>query len=546
MNDDLDLRVIERHHDADPRYRAELRRRVAAILDGSEELPEDDTFETVAIDFAAPRPTRLDHRRRRWVLGGAALVAAAAAVAGLVVVTADHETPARPVDSVPPTTTEVPASGGMWPQSTVAEVQAAQARADAGDPDYTWQLGAQLAAEDPEVHVELELVDRFIREVLGWEAYRFNGGQGGDDDGWEDGDLTGQRYIRCAPGRTNPLYPSESCAPTLDDIRFESVSLDLAQAGRQGPDGIWVVNRWQMTAPFAQIDPAPIEAQGRERLEEFLTARIAGTHTGGYVQVDGNIDVPLLYATTSGARYERYEIERVDGPVWPAAWMTFLVRLFADGGATVVEQTIRWSRDAGAILDPKTTTENGQPVSQTFASADGQVTFTASVTWNMWWPETADGGVWFGGLWRAENFFGSGERIGFVDPVAYDSWCAQNGGSPLLTAPSDAAAIAQQVIADPSLETTAPVATRIGGREAVSIDVALAPGGTTCGVYMIEISRWIHELEPGVRLRLYLVDLPAGMPAKTLAITIVAPDDRFEEFIAETAPIIESIQFHPV
>ena len=29
--------------------------------------------------------------------------------------------------------------------------------------------------------------------------------------------------------------------------------------------------------------------------------------------------------------------------------------------------------------------------------------------------------VWFGGLWRPEEFFGSGERIEFVDPVAYDA-----------------------------------------------------------------------------------------------------------------------------
>ena len=63
---------------------------------------------------------------------------------------------------------------------------------------------------------------------------------------------------------------------------------------------------------------------------------------------------------------------------------------------------------------------------------------------------------------------------------------------------------------------------------------------------MIHISRWIHSLvEPGLRLRLYLVDLPEGMSVRTLAITVVAPEERFEEFIEETAPIIESIEFHP-
>ena len=110
-----------------------------------------------------------------------------------------------------------PTSGGMWPQSTLEEVRAAQERADAGDADYTWQIGPQLTEDDPWGHVdELELVDRFIREVLGWEAYLFNGLEGGDfnvsiggTDGWVDGALTDQRFLRCTPGRTNPLYPPQ-------------------------------------------------------------------------------------------------------------------------------------------------------------------------------------------------------------------------------------------------------------------------------------------------------------------------------------------------
>ena len=195
------------------------------------------------------------------------------------------------------------------------------------------------------------------------------------------------------------------------------------------------------------------------------------------------------------------------------------------------------------------TTENGQPIVLSFASSDGEVTASAPSTWELLARVAADGlaaDVWFGLLSRGPGNIDSEEHIGFVDPVAYDSWCAENGGSPLLTAPADAAAIAQQVIADPDFETTEPVTTTIGGLEAVSIDVALAPGGEACGVGMIDISRWIHTLgwDPGLRLRLYLVDLPDGMSVETLAISIVAPEERFEEFIEETAPIIESIEFH--
>jgi hypothetical protein len=344
----------------------------------------------------------------------------------------------------------------------------------------------------------------------------------------------------------------------------ESVSLDLAQLDRQGRDGIWVVNRWRLTEPFAQADSVIEEAQATERLEEFLAARIAGNGAEGHVQVspDATLDVPLLYATTSGAPYERYEIERVGGPQWPDARMTFSARLFADDDATVVEQQISWSRQqsGGLWLDVNTTSENGQPVILSYTSSDGEVTVSAPTTWETWLPGTlgvpvAEGpvlheqalDVWSGSLWHPEESFGSGERIELVDPVAYDAWCAASGGSPLLSAPADAAAIAQQVIADPDFEATAPVAARVGGVEAVSIDVSLASGGEACGVGMIEISRWIHTIgwEPGWRLRLYLVDLPEGMSVQTLAITVVAPEERFDAVIAETAPIIESIEFHP-
>jgi hypothetical protein len=453
--------------------------------------------------------------------------------------------------------TASPTSGGMWPQSTLEEVRAAQELADAGDPAYTWQVDPQLVdSDDPWVHVdEVELVDRFLREVLGWEAaYLLNP--------WDGGDFNDLRFLRCVPGRTNPLYPpqpdseqpGESCAPTIDDLRYESVSLDLAQLDRQGRDGIWVVNRWTLTAPFAQVDPAAVEAEVTERLEEFLAARIAGTGAEGLVELGQHVvEVPLLYATTSGAPYERYEIERVDGPRWPDGRMTFSARLFADSDATVIEQEFLYGPD-GLRMEDDATTENGQLIVVSRTSSDGEVSVSAPSTWTMWLPGNGAGDdghgqaldVWSGSLWHPEDNFGSGERIELVDPVAYDSWCAANGGSPLLSAPADAAAIAQQVIADPNFETTAPVTARVGGLEAVSIDVAFTPGGEDCYVGMIEISRWIHTMwEPGWRLRLYLVDLPEGMSVETLAITVVAPEERFDEVIAETAPIIESIEFHP-
>jgi hypothetical protein len=435
-----------------------------------------------------------------------------------------------------------PVSGRMWPQSSLEEVREAQELADAGDPEYTWQVDAHLAGDDYGkwerlYNGQVELVDRFLREVLGWEAYMQNVYLGGADFS-----LTDQRFLRCAPDRTNPLYPpqpgseeaGESCAPTIDDFTYESVSLDLVQPDRQGPGGIWVVSRWSAMAAFEQADPALAEAQATARLEDFLAARIDGRGAEGYVDVYADWverEVPLLYATTSGARYERFEFERVDGPKWPyGGYITFSVRLFADDGGTVVEQEIysHWDggRSAGiegGLALGGTMTENGQPVPMLFAQFDGEVTYSSP----------------------SQNSMVVGDEreptglLDLTDPAVFWSECAQG------PVPADAAAFAQAVIADPDFETTVPVAARVGGVEAVAMDVALSPAGRVCGAYRTDAQRWIHALEPGKRLRLFLVDLPEGMSMRTLAITIVGPDERFEDVVKDAEPIIDSIEFHP-
>ena len=543
---------------------------ISDYLRGRSARPAPDELASAILESLASErarnPARASGRstkRPLMLLAAAALLAGGALAAGSGAMRLRSITPPEPAPSLGPVSTPAPdaaTSGGMWPQSTVEEVRAAQERADAGDPVHTWQVDPKLTLYEEATIDEfgqVELVDRFLREVLGWEAYLFDPHQGELPDGRTDGALPDQRFYRCAPGRTNPLYPpgpepelGELCAPTLDDLRYESVSVDLAQLDRQGKAGIWVVKGWRLTAPFGQADPAVVEAQGRERLEKFLAARVAGEGARGMVKVgEGVVDIPLLYATASGAPYERYEIERVDGPRWPDALMTFSARLFADGDATVVEQQIKWMPGLGLWLDDNSTTENGQPVVLPYTSSDGEVSVSAPSTWETWSGGGAnhDGapGVWFWEFYRGK--IGDEDRIEFTDPVAYDSWCAANGGSPLLSTRADAAAIAQQVTADPNFETTAPVAARVGGLEAVSMDVALAPGGRACGIWKIEISRWIHAIasNPGLRLRLFLVDLPEGMSVPTLAITVVAPDERFDEVIGETAPIIESIEFHP-
>lgn len=322
--------------------------------------------------------TFVHHPEQDEIVDGFGVVWRRAAVA----VTTTMPAVSAPIVSEPPPTVSEdtpseagrPTSGGMWPQSSLEDVREAQELADAGDARYTWQLDPELVGVLQPTD-ETEIVVRFLQEELRWDGFRFHPIP---EDGFGLGRSTNNAYIRCAPGETNPLYPSETCAPTIDEVRYERVSLDLEQLDRPGdPTGIWVVSRWALLPPFEQVVP-PSEAEVAAVLETFLQARIDGGGAGDTVDVVDEYhptgstveEVPLLYATTAGAGYERFEFEVVDGPVWPDASRRVNVRLFTAGDRTVVEQIFYVIGGAGrAVLeyrlnseDVAPTTENGQPV----------------------------------------------------------------------------------------------------------------------------------------------------------------------------------------
>jgi hypothetical protein len=430
------------------------------------------------------------------------------------------------------------ANSGMWPQSSLEEVEEAQRLADAGDPDFTWQV-EPITVENLG---SAEIFGRFLREELGWEEFIVDPFWGGDHG---EGTISGVRYLRCAPGSTNPLYPNDplagECAPTIDEFRYETVEIDVAQPGRRDPTGIWVVTAWRTVESIQQMAP-PSDSEVTALFVPFLQARIDGEGAEDYLDET----VPLLYGTTTGARYESFEFEPLDGPEWPDAGSRFKVRLFAQGGATVVEQLFRVDRDApGPLdleysLDGSSTTENGQPVTelpQSHEFRDGEVTFGAVPSWDYsfaGWEFSPTMATLL--LDRAHE-----ERLVLlIDPQPIETGCVK---APV---PIDANALASSLRSDPDLEVTEPVPARIAGMEGLQMDVVSATSGNLCeevGVPEVVAGSTATGLERGQRMRLYLIDYP-GESAQVFAIAIVAPEDRFESVLEAATPTLDSVEFH--
>jgi hypothetical protein len=425
----------------------------------------------------------------------------------------------------------------IWPQSSRQAVREAQELADAGDPAYTWQLDPALMSGWAQTTDDTVIVARFLREKLGWDGFRLVDPAADPDVGaiYDSG------YVRCAAGATNPLYPNDprggGCAPTMDEGRYERVSIDIAQLVRQDDSGIWVVTRWEIVEPFAQVGPLT-EAETAALLDRFLQARVDGNGAQEYLGVPES-DVPFLYASSSGSPYVRSEFEVVEGPVWPEGSMRFTVRLFAEDGETV-EQQLSLDRPGGGLLYsseaegpdgpiPGTTVDGeGAPVS--YRLLDDEVSLQAAWPWH---GSSADPGTWILGRDDLE----ANMKL-LVDPRPIGRGCTE--GSPV----ADADALARSIRSDPDLKATRPVAVTVGGVEALRMDVSPAAGASSCE-HPIDSPLALSgaELAPGYGMRLYLLDLPGG-PARILAIAIVAPTANVDRAVEEAAPIVDSIELH--
>jgi hypothetical protein len=454
-------------------------------------------------------------------------------------------------------------SGGMWPQTSLEEVRQAQELADAGDLAYTWQVDPRLTSQEWWGYLRqpgAEIVERFLREELGWDEFLFNPYA---ENGAADGVIRGVVYLRCAPGGTNPLYPiapdghqeapgAERCAPTIDEFRYETVSLDLSQLDRWGPDGIWVVSAWHTGPQFRQAPP-PSDAAVAEVLDGFLAARVTGEGAQGYVST-AEEDIPLLYEATAGAPYERAEFDRVGSPVWPYGFTEFKVRLFADGGETVVEQRFMIDPDVSGRFTLNyyappdgiaPTTVNGQPLAVPYSLVDGEVTFAATnPPWDFAEYEVSGPTVT---TLNPVPYVSGGMRI-VVDPIPIGTGCRADAE------PADAEALAQRILSDPDIEATQPVPVRISGIDAIQMDVAPAPGGSICdesneaGLFTTHASASVRHytdisLWDQYQYRIYLLDVPAAS-TRILAVVMYGDDRSFEDLVDAAAPVLDSFEFH--
>jgi hypothetical protein len=450
-----------------------------------------------------------------------------------------------------------PEASVVWPQASLEEVQEAQRLADAGDPAYTWQVDPDLGwkrsyEEERQAFESSEIVARFLREELGWEEFRY----------WPDessrttfGKLNSNAFIRCAPNSSNPLYPDDpvagDCAPTIDETHYEYVSIDLAQLGAltdtatsDDPSGIWVVSGWRMLPSLEQQRP-PSEAETAALLEAFLQARIDSDGAEGYVEFEGLTahELPLVYATSTGVSYERFEFEVTGRPAWPNLDKMITVRLFAEGDQIVVEQRFVLHGDAGRLrlvysdFDQPVapTSENGQPVPVRYGLMDDKVTF--AVPWPWYREDQPEPNRVFGGGGGAGNVWV------LTNPRAIEAGCHQG------PVPDSAEALAGSLQTDPDFEVTAPVAGSLGRTPAIRMDVVVADGASTCGdtgspLILGAGETQLHFWDPeNLRMRVYLADIP-GEPGGIVAFVISAVMSDFDQAVQSAAPILDSFEFY--
>lgn len=308
---------------------------------------------------------------------------------------------------------------------------------------------------------------------------------------------------------------------------------------------------WRREGADASAAPTvPPAAWTTEILNGFLDARIAGDGAQQYLGTPEE-DIPLLYATTSGASYEGGEFEQVHGIEWPYGFRAFKFRLFA--GDTVVEQLIfmfhddperfptddRWLEyqpdGFGTHIAP--TTENGHPVADlSYDYFDGEVTLLFAHPW------VSTGGNFLRLIPEGVGPSTDGAQRNTWDTLSIAADTAPMGPG-CQAGPATAEALAESIRSE--LDISAPV---VGSAEALIIDVVNDADAMTMLQRICDLGVVRLTLQsPGdttERMRLYLLDTPEGSSMKILAIALVAPESKFDKAVEAAAPVVDSVEFH--
>jgi hypothetical protein len=205
-----------------------------------------------------------------------------------------------------------------------------------------------------------------------------------------------------------------------------------------------------------------------------------------------------------------------------------------------------WNQGAPPENWADPSTEAGVAGPGTFAMLHGEVTFRATEPWIDHAEAYIDPRLFFlvGPAGRREP---AGISI-LVNPLPPETPCNS------LRVPASAEELVQAIRSNPDLEATAPVTERVGGVDALRMDVVAAPGARPGPC--IE-GGWAQDpvvsvpgrgawggLRPGALGRLYVLDLPGGS-ARTLAILITTPEAAlFERAVEAAAPVLDSLEFH--
>jgi hypothetical protein len=207
-----------------------------------------------------------------------------------------------------------------------------------------------------------------------------------------------------------------------------------------------------------------------------------------------------------------------------------------------------WNRGAPRSNRAEESTVAGADGPGTFAMLYGEVTFRAAEPWFDHVEAYIDPRLFFltSGPGLPDRLVTIDAAIEIlVNPLPPETPCDS------LRVPPSAEELVQAIRSNPDLEATVPVTERVGGVDALRMDVVAAPGASIApcgGVRVPVVSVPGRGAWGGVGLgdlgRLYVLDLPGGS-ARTLAILINAPEKAvFERAVEAAAPVLDSFEFH--